>query len=96
MVLSLFSQSLAGHDKLTMSAVGEVLDPFIEKTGRTTAGSHSLSRQPSLDTSDLIFFKKIIVSVFLPSIQPACTCIIEYLGSAGLPKPLTPIKLLLK
>lgn len=28
--------------------------------------------------------------------RPSCTCIIEYLGSAGLPNPLTPIKLLLK
>lgn len=44
------------REKLTMSAVAEVLDPFIEKTGRTTAGSHSLSGQTMLVTSDWIFF----------------------------------------
>lgn len=40
------------REKLTVSAVAEVLDPFIEKTGRTTAGSHSLSGQTMLVTSD--------------------------------------------
>lgn len=44
------------REKLTMSAVAEVLDPFIEKTGRTTAGSHSLSGQTMLVTSDWISF----------------------------------------
>lgn len=38
-----------------MSAVAEVLDPFIEKTGRATAGSHSLSGETMLVTSYLIF-----------------------------------------
>lgn len=39
-----------------MSAVAEVLDPFIEETGRATAGSHSLSEKTMLVTSYFIFF----------------------------------------
>lgn len=40
----------------TMSAVAEVLHPFIEETGRATAGSHSLPGETMLLTSYLIFF----------------------------------------
>lgn len=36
------------REKLTVSAVAEVLHSFIEKTGRATAGSHSLSGETDL------------------------------------------------
>lgn len=52
----------------TMSAVAEVLDPFIEETGRATAGSHSLSGETMLVTSYLIFFFLNISQHVLPSI----------------------------
>lgn len=51
-----------------MSAVAEVLDPFIEETGRATAGSHSLSEETMLVTSYFIFFFLNISQHFLPSI----------------------------
>lgn len=52
------------RENLTMSAMAEVLDPFIEKTGRTTAGSHSLSGQTMVVTSDWIFFFKYQTIIF--------------------------------
>lgn len=42
-----------------MSAVAEVLDPFIEETGRTAAGSHSLSGDRILVISHVIFLLNI-------------------------------------
>lgn len=48
----------------TMSAMAEVLHPFIEETWRATAGSHSLPGETMLVTAYLICFFQPSVNIF--------------------------------
>lgn len=57
---------------------------------------HCMHTQQECDHSNIKFLSRCTFTLTTHPQLLFCTCIIEYLDSAGLPNPLTPIKLLLK